>query len=224
MDSTSTAVVAEPAGLLILGGGGHGRVVAEIALALGLGDLAWLDDDPAATGVLGPLARCAEPELQQRYGRALVAIGRGPLRLQWLDRLQQLGFNCSPLVHPTAWVSPTAQLGAGTVVMPQAAVMAGAQLGQGCIVNTGASVDHDCELAAGVHVCPGAHLAGAVVVGRCSWIGIGASVIQGRRIGAAVTVGAGAAVVHDLPDGVTAVGVPARVLTTAQQPQRQSEP
>lgn len=212
MDRTSTAVVAEPAGLLILGGGGHGRVVAEIARDLGLGDFARLDDDPAVTGVLGPLACCAEPGLRQRYSRALVAIGQGPLRLQWLDRLQQLGFACPPLVHPTAWVSPTAQLGAGTVVMPQAAVMAGSQLGQGCIVNTCASVDHDCLLADGVHVCPGAHLAGAVVVGRCSWIGIGASVIQGLTIGDDVTVGAGAAVVHDLVDGITAVGIPARAL------------
>ncbi|MBM5796674.1 MAG: pilin glycosylation protein [Cyanobacteria bacterium K_Offshore_0m_m2_072] len=219
MERSGAAVVAEPEGLLILGGGGHGRVVAEIAADLGIGDLVWLDDDPAAaSAVIGPLARCAEPELRQRYGRALVAIGRAPLRLQWLDRLQQLGFACPPLVHPRAWVSPTAQLGAGTVVMPQAAVMAGARLGQGCIVNTGASVDHDCDLADGVHVCPGAHLAGAVVVGRGSWIGIGASVIQGRRIGAAVTVGAGAAVVHDLADGVTAAGVPARVLGPSSPP------
>ncbi|MEB3234417.1 MAG: NeuD/PglB/VioB family sugar acetyltransferase [Cyanobacteriota bacterium] len=216
--------MAEPAGLLILGGGGHGRVVAEMAADLGISDLAWLDDNPAAADVLGPLARCAEPELRHRYGQALVAIGRAPLRLQWLAQLQQLGFACPVLVHPTAWVSPSAQLEAGTVVMPQAVVMAGARLGQGCIVNTSASVDHDCDLADGVHVCPGAHLAGGVSVGRGSWIGIGASVIQGRRIGSAVTVGAGAAVVHDLADGVTAAGVPARVLTTTLLPQRQSEP
>lgn len=214
----------EPAGLLILGGGGHGRVVAEIARDLGITDLAWLDDDPAAAEVIGPLARCSEPELRQRYGQALVAIGRAPLRLQWLAQLQGLGFACPVLVHPTAWVSPTAQLGAGTVVMPQAAVMAGARLGQGCIVNTAASVDHDGMLADGVHVCPGAHLAGAVTVGRGSWIGIGASVIQGRHIGDGVTVGAGAAVVHDLADGVTAVGVPARALTPATLSQRRSEP
>ncbi len=68
------------------------------------------------------------------------------------------------------------------------------------------------QLADAVHICPGAHLAGEVQVGACSWIGIGASVIQQIRIGADVTVGAVAAVVCDLPDGVTAVGVPARVL------------
>jgi len=80
------------------------------------------------------------------------------------------------------------------------------------ILNTGCSVDHDVQLDDGVHICPGARLAGEVQVGSRSWIGIGASVIQQVRIGSDVTVGAGAAVVRDLPDGVTAVGVPARVL------------
>jgi acetyltransferase-like isoleucine patch superfamily enzyme len=98
------------------------------------------------------------------------------------------------------------------VVFAQAAVQALASIGVGSILNTGCSVDHDAQLAGGVHICPGAHLAGEVQVGSRSWIGIGASVIQQVRIGADVTVGAGAAVVCDLPDGVTAVGVPARVL------------
>ena len=80
------------------------------------------------------------------------------------------------------------------------------------ILNTSCSIDHDVQLAHGVHVCPGARLAGEVQVGERSWIGIGASLIQQIRIGCDVTIGAGAAVISDLPDGVTAVGVPARVL------------
>jgi acetyltransferase-like isoleucine patch superfamily enzyme len=71
-------------------------------------------------------------------------------------------------------------------------------------------VDHDAVLGDGVHVCPGARVAGEVTVGDATWLGIGSSVIQRVRVGADVTVGAGAAVVRDLPDGVTAVGVPAR--------------
>ena len=78
-------------------------------------------------------------------------------------------------------------------------------------LNTVCSIDHDDQLGGGVHVCPGARLAGEVQVGARSWIGIGACVIQQVRIGSDVTVGAGAVVVRDLPDGVTAVGVPARV-------------
>ena len=221
MEPCNPAVLDETAPLLILGGGGHGRVVAEIARDLGCPAVAFLDDDPQVPELLGPLKRCDDRDLRQRYSQALVAIGQAQLRLEWLDRLQHLGFACPVLVHPRAWVSPTAQLGSGAVVMPQAAVMAGARLGRGCIVNTAASIDHDCVLADGVHVCPGAHLAGDVTVGEGSWIGIGASVIQGRRIAARVTVGAGAAVVHDLAEGVTAVGLPARPLS---QHSRRSEP
>ena len=197
--------------LLILGAGGHGRVLAELAAeVLQTTEIVVLDDDGTKRGVRGPLQRCHDLELRQRCPRALVALGQASLRLQWLEILEQLGYICPALVHPQGWVSASAVLGPGTVVLPQAAVMAGAQLGAGCIVNTSASVDHDCQLAAGVHVCPGAHLAGDVQVGSGSWIGIGANVIQGIRIGAGVTVGAGAAVVHDLADGITAVGVPAR--------------
>jgi len=208
-----------PGPLLILGAGGHGCVVAEIALGLGYTEIERLDDDPAAPNVMGPLAHCQQPDLQKCFPEALVAIGNARLRLSWIEELQRLGFTCPALVHPRAWVSPTATLGAGTVVMPQAAVMSRARLGRGCIVNTAASIDHECVLADGVHVCPGAHLAGAVQVGTCSWIGIGSSVIQGRTVGDHVTVGAGAAVVQDLASGVTAVGVPARPL-----PPRRPEP
>jgi sugar O-acyltransferase (sialic acid O-acetyltransferase NeuD family) len=198
--------------LLILGAGGHGRVVAELAAQVLGAEILFLDDDLSKPGVIGPLSQCHEPCLRQRAAAAVVALGQARLRLQWLQSLQQLGYPCPPLVHSMAWVSATAELGPGTVVLPQAVVMAGARLGAGCIVNTSASVDHDCRLDDGVHICPGAHLAGEVQVGPCSWIGIGASVIQGIAIGADVTVGAGGAVVHDLAAGLTVVGVPARPL------------
>ena len=82
-------------------------------------------------------------------------------------------------------------------------------VGKGCIINTGSTVDHDCGLADGVHICPGAHLAGEVHIGTSSWIGIGSSVCQCTRIGIRATVGAGAVVTEDVPDGITVVGVPA---------------
>lgn len=211
--------------LLILGAGGHARVVAETALASGrFASVAFLDDRctgpaqlPPVLGwpVLGPLAQALEFFSQQQFTAAVVAIGHASTRLRWINQLQAIGYELPVLVHPTAWISPSARIGPASVVFAQAAVQAQACLGAGVILNTGCSVDHDSRLADGVHICPGACLAGDVQVGSRSWIGIGASVLQQLRIGADVTVGAGAAVVRDLPDGVTAVGVPAQVRATA---------
>lgn len=208
--------------LLILGAGGHALVVAETALSgSAFSHVAFLDDNtshPAeryssvSGAVLGPLALALEAPIQQHFEAAFVAIGDASIRLNWLHQLKQAGYDLPAILHPHAWISPSAVIGPGSVICANAAVQANAQLGVGVIANTGCSIDHDVVLADGVHICPGAHLAGHVHVGACSWIGIGASVIQQVRIGSSVTVGAGAAVVHDLPNMVTAVGVPARIL------------
>ena len=207
--------------LLILGAGGHAKVVAETAIAsANFSEVAFLDDRcsgpdqlPSVLGfpVLGSLALALEPAHREQFASAAVAFGNATARLNWIEQLDTAGYALPVLIHPTAWVSPSAQLASGSVVFAQAAVQALASIGVGSILNTGCSVDHDAQLAGGVHICPGAHLAGEVQVGARTWIGIGASVIQQVRIGSDVTVGAGAAVVRDLPDGVTAVGVPARV-------------
>lgn len=208
--------------LLILGAGGHAKVVAETALACGVcSSLAFLDDcctvldpSPPVFGwpVIGPLALSLQAGTAAQFDAALVAIGHAPTRLHWIHQLQAAGYHLPVLIHPTAWVSPSAQLGPASVVFAQVAVQAQVSIGMGAILNTGCSVDHDAQLADAVHICPGARLAGEVKVGVRSFIGIGASVIQQVRIGSDVTVGACAAVVRDLPDGVTAIGVPARTL------------
>jgi sugar O-acyltransferase (sialic acid O-acetyltransferase NeuD family) len=201
-------------GLLIIGAGGHGKVVADTALLLGWTDVGFLDDRTAALGsplglfVVGTLA-----DLTARasaYSSAVVAIGNAKLRLELTDRCRRSGFDMVSLVHPMAFVSRFASIGAGCVVFAQSAVNADARIGVACIINTGATVDHDCVIGDGVHVCPGAHLAGAVRVGDRSWIGIAATIRQGISIGREVMVGAGAAVVADVADGSTMAGVPAR--------------
>ena len=209
--------------LLLLGSGGHARVVAETALATGrFNSIAFLDDrccDPVHQAshlgwpVIGPFSIALDPQVRKKFSSVLVATGNPSLRVNWLPRLASFGYEVPVVVHPTAWVSPSVQLGAGSVVLAHAAVQSQSVIGAGVILNTGCSVDHDSRLADGVHICPGARLAGEVIVGDRSWIGIGASIIQQIRIGDDVTVGAGASVVRDLPDGVTAVGVPARVLS-----------
>lgn len=204
-------------GLLILGAGGHGRVVAFTARSAGASaEIAFLDDRfPEITAVdgipvLGRFETAAR--LVGRFAEAIVAIGDGSARLQITHRLRQSGFDLPVLVHPSAVVSEHATLGAGSVVFAHCVVHPGTVAGEGCIINTAATVDHDCRLGSGVHLSPGVHLGGDVHVGDLTWLGVGASVRNGVRIGSRVMVGVGAAVVEDLPDGVTAVGVPARVV------------
>jgi sugar O-acyltransferase (sialic acid O-acetyltransferase NeuD family) len=211
--------------LLLLGSGGHSRVVAETAMATRrFSRIACLDDrftraaqpsEEFPWPVIGPFAAFNDPQIRYQFPAAIVAIGDPVLRLTMLLRLNAAGYELPVLIHPTAWVSSSAQIGAASVVFAQAAIQPQVVIGRGAILNTGCSVDHDSHLADGVHICPGARLAGEVQVGARTWIGIGASVIHRIHIGADVTVGAGAAVVRDLPDGVTAVGVPARTLSTS---------
>lgn len=206
--------------LLIVGAGGHGKVVADSAAEIGRWKkLAFLDDRYPSLQRVGiwPVAGALEnaPEIRHYYPDAVVAIGSGRRRLEVLEMLIEIGYRTPVIVHPTAFVSRFAELGGGTVVLPNAVIHTGAKLGVGCIVNTAATVDHDCTLEDGVHLSPGAHLAGEVHVGRCTWIGVGASIRNRTRIGSDAVVGVGAAVVSDLPDDVTAVGVPARIQNDA---------
>jgi len=202
----------------ILGASGHGKVVAEVALAAGWEAVTFFDDAWPQKSTIGKWTVAGDgnvlfTSLGDLDG-VIVAIGRNEIRLALLDRLRSAGAIVVTVVHPAAVISDSAHLGAGSVVMPGAIINADTSIGDGAILNTGCSVDHDCVLGNAVHVSPGARLAGGVIVGDRAWIGIGAVVRQGQRIGQDVVVGAGAAVVSDLPAGVVAVGVPARPLST----------
>lgn len=200
--------------LLIIGAGGHGKVVADAALQQGRWkNIAFLDNAYPVLGQAVDLAVLGHTNMAKRllsdYTDAVVAIGNSSVRLDWLERLSQLGFQLPVVQHPRATVSPHARVQAGSVIFAQAVINPDAELGRGCIVNTAATVDHDCILGNGVHIAPGAHLAGGVQVGPESWIGVGACVREYIVIGRQVTVAAGAAVIDDVPDRQTVAGVPA---------------
>ncbi len=189
----------------IYGIGGHGKVVAQIARSTGFSDIVWIDD--AAEKAL------TFERFLQRFPQTPVALGIGTnaAREAVFAKMEAAGLTPVTLVDPSAAVAGDAVLGAGCVVMPKAVINTEARIGRGTIVNTGAVVEHECRLDDFVHVSPAAALAGAVEVGRRTHIGIGSSVIQCLHIGADCVVAAGAAVTSDLPDGVLAAGVPARI-------------
>lgn len=199
--------------LAILGASGHGRVVADTAELCGWESIIFYDDAYPGLALNGNwvVAGTSEDLMQHlaTFDAVLVAIGHNRARLSKLEELLSRGASVATLVHPTATISRYASVGKGSVVFGGVVVNAYAQIGMGCILNTLCSVDHDSVLARAVHVSPGAHLAGGVRVGEASWIGIGASIRQLIHIGDDVTIGAGAAVVRDVPDNIVAFGVPA---------------
>jgi len=200
--------------LAILGASGHGKVVADTAECCGWLTVEFFDDawpelqKNAAWSIVGNsdtlMARLAE------FDGVVVAIGNNRIRHAKLLELRAAGACLVTLIHPAAIVSRYATIGPGGVVFAGAVVNAEARIGRGAILNTGCSIDHDCVLGDAVHISPGVRLAGGVHVGDLSWLGIGTSVRQLVRIGECVMVGAGSAVVSDIPNEVTVVGVPAK--------------
>lgn len=203
-------------GLLIVGAGGHGRVVLDTALAMNRWErIAFLDDYHKNSSIYGypVIGRINQArEFLNDYKDAVIAIGDNFMRVQLLKEFMEMGFNLPVVKHPQAFISKNAEVESGTMIFAQAAVNVGAKVGFGCIINTASVVEHDCILGDGVHLSPGVRLGGEVRIGKYSWIGIGASVIHRIAIGEGVIIGGGAAVINDIEDYVTAVGVPARVV------------
>jgi sugar O-acyltransferase (sialic acid O-acetyltransferase NeuD family) len=202
--------------LAIIGAGGHGKVVADAALTMeAWHEIIFFDDAvPAKKYCLGfPIVGGYDDIVSSKCKYDfIVAIGNNKVRLEKTRHLSSLGHTSVNVIHSSAIISRFVSLGTGTVFLAGSIVNADAQIGDSVIVNTNAIIEHDCKIMDGVHICPGAKLAGNVVVGESSWIGLGASVIQLKNIGKYVVVGAGSAVIKDLPDNVTAVGVPAKII------------
>lgn len=203
--------------LVLLGGGGHAKVVLDLVRAAGSFSVIGCLDPRERGDILGvPIIGGDDllPDLLRRGVRhAFVALGANGARRTVTRHVRELGFVVPAIVSPDAVVSPSASVAPGAVVMAGVTINAQAVVAEGAIVNTNASVDHDCVVGPFAHCAPGTHLAGNVVVEEGAFLGVGACVIPGTRIGAWSVVGAGAVVVEDIPPGVTAVGVPARVLS-----------
>lgn len=205
--------------VLILGAGGHGRLIQDILrLDPAINLAGFLDPDVKLHGrtvngvpVLG--GDDLLPDLRRDgVEGAIVGLGDNHLRAVLFEKLSDMGFTLIPAIHPAAVIGSHVELGRGVVVMARAVVNVNARLGNDVVVNTGATIDHDDVLEDHSQVWPGANLAGNVTVGQYSYVGTGAAVVPGIKIGRNSLVGAGAAVVRDVPDDVVVVGVPARVI------------
>lgn len=141
--------------LLILGAGGYGKTVADLAAQLGCYDaIHFLDDRQEGPKILG---KCAEfLSFSGENTHIYPAFGNNEIRMDWLCRLMESGQTVPTLVHPRAYVSPAAKVGTGSVVLPMAVVNTNVTVKTGCIINIGALVDHDSVIEDGVHLSPGA--------------------------------------------------------------------
>ena len=201
-------------GNLIVGAGGHGKVVADALLAAGMKLLGFLDDDLTRMNqvVLGyPVLASSDKWTELNAEGLVIGVGNNHIRQQLQEKIKAIAWpNWIKVIHPRAVVAQTALVGVGTVVMAGAIINPDAVIGEHAIINTGATVDHDCTVGKYVHIAPGVHLAGEVSVGDSAFIGIGSVVLPGCRIGKNAVIGAGAVVINDVPDDVVAKGIPAR--------------
>lgn len=152
--------------LIILGSGGYGRTVYDIAEQLGY-SITVLDDSDEEH----PLASFAH--YIDNATEFIPAFGNNEFRLQWINRIEAADGKLAILIHPTAYVSPKAQVSKGSVILPGAIVNTGSKVGKGCIINLGATVDHDVVIEDGVHLCLRCIVKGENRISRCEKIEAG---------------------------------------------------
>lgn len=203
---------------IVIGAGGHAKVLLDCLGRLGMTVLGCVDANPALTGatvggakVLGGDAVLA----QHAPGTVMLVNAIGSTqsmerRRAVFESLKAKGYAFATIVHPSAVVASGVSLGEGAQVMAGAVLQADAKIGANSIVNTGALVDHDSAVGAHVHLAPGCVISGGVSIGDGTHLGTAAAAIHGVRIGANCLVAAGAVVLDDVADGMRVMGVPAR--------------
>jgi len=209
--------------LVILGGGGHAKVVIDILKSCPSLGIVGVTDPNIGQHVREIL--CVPiigddsilPELiNSGISHAFVAIGCNSLRKKLFEEIAQLGFQFVNAIHPQAIVSSSTKLGRGIAIMGGATINAECIIGDNVIISTGANIDHECCISGHAHVAPGATLSGNVAVGQGAFIGAGAIIVQGVCIDENAIVGAGAVVLHDVASDTTVAGIPAKVIKGAK--------
>lgn len=202
--------------LILVGAGGHAKVVLEAILAGGGEPSLAVLDDAEAPGktLLGHSVRGSRSWLLENWAGAPVvpAIGSNAVRARLIEWLLQNGRSLRAVRHPSATISPSAVVAEGSFVAPGAVINAEARILEGAIINTAASIDHDCRIGFAAHVAPGARLCGGVQIGARTLVGAGSVIIPGVKVGEGCVIGAGSVVIRDLMDGARVAGSPARAI------------
>lgn len=204
--------------LLVLGAGGHAKVLIEALIQRGAEIVGILDINPALIGttVLGVPIIGGDSRLNDFSPEEIVlvngigSVGRPIRRKEIFLAFREAGYNFAVVVHPSAIIASDVVIEAGAQIMAGAVIQTGTIIGSNSIINTRVSVDHDCLVGRDVHIAPGVTLSGGVKVGDSVHIGTGATVIQGISIGDDSFIAAGAVVTADILPGAKVRGIPAR--------------
>lgn len=200
-----------PTKVIVIGAGGHGRVIGDIVTLSGDVLLGYIDDKDVSQlpsiKLLGNLDTAMSYKDKASF---IVGIGNNQTRKEIMEKFDVAWYTA---IHPSAVIGSEVIIEEGSAILANAVINTGSKLGKGVIINTAATVDHDNILEDYVHISPGAHLGGAVTIGSESWIGIGASVINNIDICEKCTIGAGAVVIRSLENKGVFVGLPAKQIT-----------
>ena len=207
--------------IVLIGGGGHCKVVISILKKLDNFEIAGIVDNYKSESFISGIKIIGtDDDLKDIYKSgihdALITVGSikdNTKRYRLFNMAREIGYKVPVIISPEAIVDKSVRIDEGTVIMPGSIINIDSSIEKNCIINTGVIIEHDCKIEDHCHIAPGVHISGAVNIGELSFIGIGATIIQGIKIGKNVTIGAGSVVIKDIPDNVIAVGNPAKIIS-----------
>ena len=208
--------------LLILGCGGHGKVIADVAEKFSyFQDISFLDKnflkeisrkDIFDNKIIGDISEDNIEKFSKSFTHFFVGIGDNKVRIKWLKIIKKMDIKITKIIDPSAEISKYSQIDPGTFINTNVVIQYDSQIKSGSIINTSSTIDHNCIIGQGTHISPGVNIAGNVEIGENCWIGIGSQIVQNIKIGDNVVVGGGSLVLKNIPNNVMVFGSPSKII------------